>query len=316
MLAAALIVLHHYQQSFVIRFSRINFFGGQIEVAWLVELFFMISGFLMVASDRGRDISYGKQFLSKCLRFYPSVWMSLIAVLLLLAVAEPDRLHDLSVLMLLANFFLFFSGWKLDVGLGLNNPTWYLCVLILCYALYYLVRALCRKCRLSVMPAYFLVGFASIYFMWLDVPLVNYATLRGYSCFFTGAFLYCAVSEVETKKQLIFGLGLLALSAVGLADNLKDWNIFVQALYPAVILLAVALPQIQSKTVSELGKSSFQLYIWHGPLLYFAQHFFPNYGWNRPALMIVFLLVAELFAYGAYRLFEIPTSRFIQKKLR
>lgn len=45
-ISATLIVFHHYQQLFSIRFEHINFFGGFTSFGILVELFFMISGFL------------------------------------------------------------------------------------------------------------------------------------------------------------------------------------------------------------------------------------------------------------------------------
>ena len=45
-LAATLIVFHHYQQVFKCEFSGINFYSGLFNFGYLVELFFMISGFL------------------------------------------------------------------------------------------------------------------------------------------------------------------------------------------------------------------------------------------------------------------------------
>ena len=45
-ISATLIVFHHYQQAFQVRFDFIDFFGGRIYFGNLVELFFMISGFL------------------------------------------------------------------------------------------------------------------------------------------------------------------------------------------------------------------------------------------------------------------------------
>ena len=45
-----IIVLHHFQQVTGIRFEYINFSGGKFYFGYIVELFFMISGFLIVKS--------------------------------------------------------------------------------------------------------------------------------------------------------------------------------------------------------------------------------------------------------------------------
>lgn len=45
-----LIVFHHYQQSFSSTFNGVNFYGGSFYFGFIVELFFMISGFVAVYS--------------------------------------------------------------------------------------------------------------------------------------------------------------------------------------------------------------------------------------------------------------------------
>ena len=49
-IAASLLVFHHYQQVFECKFAGINFYGGHIEFGFLVELFFTISGYLTLYS--------------------------------------------------------------------------------------------------------------------------------------------------------------------------------------------------------------------------------------------------------------------------
>ena len=54
---ATLIVFHHYQYLSGIKFNHINFYGGRIYYGYLVELFFMISGFLMQKSYEHKEIN-------------------------------------------------------------------------------------------------------------------------------------------------------------------------------------------------------------------------------------------------------------------
>lgn len=55
-IAATLIVMHHYQQVFKLEFSGINFYGGAFNFGYFVELFFMISGFLTLYSDKAGGV--------------------------------------------------------------------------------------------------------------------------------------------------------------------------------------------------------------------------------------------------------------------
>ena len=52
--AASLIVLHHYQQVFNCNFTGINFYNGRFNFGYLVELFFIISGYLTLYSDKSK----------------------------------------------------------------------------------------------------------------------------------------------------------------------------------------------------------------------------------------------------------------------
>ena len=54
--SATLIVFHHYQQVFKVRFNGINFYDGAFNFGYLVELFFIISGILTLYSDKAGDI--------------------------------------------------------------------------------------------------------------------------------------------------------------------------------------------------------------------------------------------------------------------
>lgn len=313
--AAACIVLHHYQQSFEVQFAEFNFFGGKIEFGWLVELFFMLSGFLAVSSKKRQKGNYVKQFTAKCLRFFPSVLLSLAAILAMLAVSNPEKLYSLTVGDYLVNFFLCFSGWGVNIGFGLNNPTWYLCILIQCYLLYYLVDALCRGTKIPAALIHLGIGTLSVYLFWYRGVARIYTNLRGISCFFLGAFLYAVATGEDRKSVALHTLPILLVSLLGLRLSSSDWGVCVVGLFPAMILLAASLPQLQSRAISELGRASFQTYIWHGPMMRLADILLPNNNWHSVPKMLLFLIVVELFACGMYHLFEIPTSRWIRSKL-
>ncbi|WP_026520203.1 acyltransferase family protein [Butyrivibrio sp. FCS006] len=55
--AATSIVFHHYQQISDVKFGGVEFYGGRFTFGYLVELFFIISGFLTEFTFEG-----GKKF--------------------------------------------------------------------------------------------------------------------------------------------------------------------------------------------------------------------------------------------------------------
>lgn len=80
-ICSILIVFHHYQQRFECHFKYINFFDGAFYFGYLVELFFMISGFLTVYTMRKEKVYYA--FFHKLVRLYPISLISVLVALIL-----------------------------------------------------------------------------------------------------------------------------------------------------------------------------------------------------------------------------------------
>ena len=148
-ISATLIVFHHYQQNFNASFSWINFYDSRYYFGNLVELFFIISGFLTLYNCRGEN--FFQELRHKLIRIYPIPFIACLFTLITesLILILTDNSEQLSMLWgiktLFANFFLLFSGWRPFVMMGINNPTWYLCVLIQCYLLFYVVQFITEK---------------------------------------------------------------------------------------------------------------------------------------------------------------------------
>lgn len=311
---AVLIFFHHYQQSFNVRFVHINFFHGTLELAWIVELFFMISGFLTVISHKNGQKRL-LSFLKKSLRFYPSVWLSMTFVIATAVLFDRQVLAQLTIGDFFKNYLLLFSGFGISTHYTLNTPAWYLCILLLCYGLYYTIDFLCSKVGINRFAVFALAAFASVYCLWLvDFPFFNYSSFRGYASFFLGAALALPLCTRTNHSIGMYTLAAFVLSVFVLITQPGDYETIVMALYPGLLIAAVRLPQLRRELWSALGKCSFQLYLWHSPLFRLVKVFLPQNFPHSPFTMLLALVVAELYACLIYNIFEKPVANIIQQR--
>ena len=78
--ATLVIVLHHYERAFGTHFSALNFGNGSFYFGYMVELFFMISGFIAFSSIKKiqEGLSFDKYFSGKFMRLFPLAAISTI----------------------------------------------------------------------------------------------------------------------------------------------------------------------------------------------------------------------------------------------
>ena len=89
--ATVLIVFHHYQQVYSVYFDRgINFFGGTFYFGYVVELFFVISGFVMHPYiERIREgLPFRSFFARRYFRMFTILMITVLAYALLLIAFE------------------------------------------------------------------------------------------------------------------------------------------------------------------------------------------------------------------------------------
>ena len=76
-LSAVMIVFHHFQQMTNTKFEHINFYFGRIYFGNLVELFFIISGFVTAFGlQNKKPENFKKWIIGKSVRIYPMTMLS------------------------------------------------------------------------------------------------------------------------------------------------------------------------------------------------------------------------------------------------
>lgn len=212
-ICSILILLHHFEQVFDIRFRYLDLNHSSFYFGYLVELFFIISSFLSSEKRKiSTDQSFRSYFRHKIIRLYPMCFLSITMILVInflsIFINGYSLITDgLGIWKLFNNYLLIFSGWIYESdSLGLNNPLWYICVLLLCYILFYFFTYISRKKNwpLTYIVIFFLFLSSWSYRHNIDLPFFNSSSLRGYQAFFTGVLLYMVYEKIQLKNRCFF----------------------------------------------------------------------------------------------------------------
>ena len=254
--------------------------------SFMVELFFMLSGFGMMLgySERiiGHKISF-RDFIVKRLRkiYPPFLFFTLVTIILELAYYHRcgttfvygnfDIQHLIYNLLLMQDGF-FGKDWSLDA------PSWCISICMLCYLLFYLILYRVRNERHG---CYVFFGAAllgtNITLSGVDYPLWNSLVGRGIACFFIGAIL-CTVYR-NREKFRYQRLGYVCLGAVIISylvlrfkpEFMGDFRMaFILGIAPALILAVLFIPWLGAvlgiRPLTYLGSLSIVIYLVHFPV--------------------------------------------------
>ena len=141
--ATILIVFHHYQQIVGTAYGA-DVFSVNFDLSLMVELFFIISGYLMYRYigliESG--LSFPQFYIKRFLRFFPilticAITMTVFAYLYKSLYGEfYFGVDTYSLWTILITSLGIQEGWGIT-NPGINNPTWYISYLMLCYIFFY-----------------------------------------------------------------------------------------------------------------------------------------------------------------------------------
>ena len=255
-LATVGIMFHHYQQIFHVEYSVINFYGGTFNCGYLVELFFLISGFLAYSSIMSRPKPLIRDFIHRAVRIYPMAMIS-CAIYLGIWLFYEDSFGKSIYLTEKHDFGNIIRSFLLipqPIGqLALNNPTWYLAILIQCFILLEVCRYLWHRYSflakwLPVMVV-ILCTIAKLTHMPCEIFYAMYC--RGIIPFFIGIIIYQLLQMKDKYSSIINLLFCILLLGTILAICIKpEWSIAHQQLllmfgiYPTLVYYLLNMKQI------------------------------------------------------------------------
>lgn len=319
--AAWLVVLHHVHQVFF-DFAVASFPGwiAAAKGSVGVELFFVISGFVMVVSTHGKPMTAGGFLLRRFARIAPAYWLAtaVFAVVLLAfpaLIRDPfrlDREHVLLSVLFLSSFSSEHFFPVLTVGWSLNFEMFF-------YLLLACGIALARRTGSSrwerVVVAVAILGFVFAY-PW-RLPGVALLKSKMMLTFLMGYALgYCHLANCLPRRRL---LGLL-LIGVGIGVILtEERSAFVlRGLACSGILwgcLCFEKGFASSVALSRLGDWSYSTYLVHLIVLILAHQASERFGSDWQVAWIAGALVLTLvLSYVSHRYVELPTASLITRR--
>ena len=292
---SVLIVFHHFQQSTSMGIDRIRFYGGVINFAYCVEFFFIISGFLAAKRlKKTSETAFPDYLKQKIGTLYPMPVFSVLCMLALnwmhfftegewLTRQAPD------IFKVLNSLLMTFASGVVDSGSGINNPLWYINVLMLCHMILWVIMRQCRKYGWNhIYPAMMMCAFGCACLNCeLDLPLMNECTSRGYCAFFLGIVLY-RLYEISNRRRLFcLSVGVLLICTMLLFVDYYsfykyDFGALTFVVFPSILFTALALDRFADRRfLSRLGGISFAAYVWHPFCNALFRWMRENEGFNR-----------------------------------
>lgn len=287
---ALIVCLHHYGNVCIVlgyQFPDIIPEFIYVYGYLAVEFFFMLSGFSMALNHyEVKNENFIKYIRRRMRNIYPPyVFAFLLTAILLVSrhiysyvtgIILTDRHYD--VWHIILTLTLSSSGWIEDTFNPYVGNGWFICVLLLCYILFYFVRIVRQK-SIAIFRGVCVV-LAMLGHIGLNqnsyIPFLNPTAGRGILSFWIGVLLYELYNTVLQRKIKIAAyincfilLVILLLGRVYGFDRVmgEPGKVCIFYVFPVIILAALQI-QWCKKILSffafqALGSISFAIYLVH-----------------------------------------------------
>lgn len=336
--ATIIIVFHHYQQITGAKFQYINFFDGAFYFGYVVELFFILSGMFMyryISKIENEDMTFSEFMKRRYFRLIPLVAVSAVVYEILITVyplicsglwagsIEP------TIWGTLLDCLGIQAGWA-SINPCVNNPTWYVSVLVLCYIIFYFISYISKHASGGVKSEYcyvvmILIGMGIMAYS-INLPFLNEYSSRGYVSFFFGVLLGKYMNTRKISKKMwcgsLFAFLLMILITVN-CPELVGSHVLTFIVYPALIIV-FKYPSVEKlfhySWIGTMGKISFNVYIWHNcmfPLMYLLKAYFDwHIHLQSMTTMLMFAILAFFFGTLSHFFLEKHLNNLVKKYIK
>lgn len=240
-----------------------------------VDLFFIISGFVMVQSTRYafQKPGAGRKFLARrFIRIVPLYWLYTSLMLILVLLPSTLKSTSFSAIYTLKSF-LFIPA--LNPTNGLNLPLlpqgWTLSYEVYFYLIYSVLLFFPRKQLPVTLSILFLLSIGSSHLIHLQDPVLEVLTNPMLLEFVLGCYLAFLLDRLNLSSRTAFltltsGIILLLLSSfttLGTEHRLFTWGIPMALVATGFVFLEKNAPPHFPRFLLEMGNSSYSTYLSH-----------------------------------------------------
>ncbi|MCE4942046.1 MULTISPECIES: acyltransferase family protein [Streptomyces] len=294
------------------------------QFGWLgVEVFFLISGFVICMSAWGRSL--GDFVKSRVSRLYPAYWVGVLLTAAVLMIWPRVRSAD-NLETVLTNLTMLQQG----VGVSdLDDVYWSLFVELKFYLLFALVvyrGVTYRRCVLfcglwTVAGVVALKANSNFLSVWAIAPYSPYfiAGIAFYLMYrFKPTLLLWAIVAVEFLLAQHYVRGRLVMNVGAKADMAHGWPARVGVILAFAVMAAIALGvfnKVQWRWLTTAGSLTYPLYLLHMYIGFTLIDLLRN---KMPAPVLLLSIVAFMLivSYVVHRLVERPLSKWLRNGIQ
>lgn len=292
----------------------------------LVDLFFMLSGFIMAAVysdalDSGGNLNKKEFFFNRFARIYP-LYISSILFLLFFMLGVGKDVNSEALMQFVYSVFGI-QSWGFADQYYLNYPSWSISAEFAAYLLFPLLAAYWRS---GLSTLYLLTAVVISYLVLTGVTeTLNFderlAGIRGPMGFILGMLIYQHRNIIDKVKNVSM-LQFVSVAAFVIVFFLPIFEIFLIPVFAILILgtwkdSGIIGKALTNEYLNKLGVWSFGIYLLHIPVqivfYYIRPHFFVLNNMEKDyqiILMVIFTVVISAFSF---HYFEDPARKAIKK---
>ncbi len=321
--AASWVALYHFapRVAGIRALEPVSFWGILSRFGYMgVDMFFIISGFVILLSTRNRN--WNTFLAQRFIRLFPSYWVALLITIVATATLTAEGFPSYSRIAANLTMLPGYMGSE-----PINPVIWTLAVE---WKFYFLITLLLASPLRSQMEAvaYVWIVVLGVQFAGLDFGPLRSISMFPYGTYFAyGMLLYVIYEFGLTRKRVLFAVAGVIFSAVTAlrvrngfipvpspTDSLAT-VVFITAICVGFLALVVKPYSMSpSQTVRILGATTYPLYLLHGGLGYplFSDTRISSHAPTRAVLSIAIVL---LFSAAMAWTIEIKFVSWVSRKL-
>jgi exopolysaccharide production protein ExoZ len=298
-LAALSVVLYH-------ALARFDTYISALAIG--VDVFFVISGFVMVVSTNGKHVTRSRFLKKRIQRIVPLYWIALFATLVAIACHLIDRPMPPVSEIFKAFFFIFYTDSFFKQPVPFLGIGWTLNYEMLFYILFSISMFLGTARQIIVLSGIFLVAVLMRKF----IDPADGFSLRMTSPLpfeFVMGMVVAYFREWLSKRRLAVLIGALTIGLVVIASDIQGARTLSGGIPSAMIVAALVgldgmYPWESMRLPMAIGDASYALYLFHGLVIILIVPIIPSYF--AIAGPIILIASSVVFSLLVYRFVERP----------